>query len=427
MADSKILREYLLSLGFKVQPDQKREFDKTVKGTNINVMALGKAVLGVTTAAQALVAHFAYSMEKLYYASRRAESAAGNLQALEYGAKQIGLSGGQMTSAIEGVARAMRLNPGLKGLVESFGVRVDGRDKADVAIDFVDALRRMPFYTAAQYAGLFGIDADTLFMLFQGVEELKKAADLRKQMAADAGLDTEKAVEAGKEYAQTLREIGELLVILKDVAAIAFLPAMREVAGVTKEVLKDWTQIIRTRSAKDWKDAVTLPFSSAWDRFVEYGTPASKRKKPAAPVSFARTPGVTPDSPDYIPGIDSDPDDTVIPDSKDYIPGVDDDPSDPPRQMMLTKKGFEEFMADFNKGGGAIFANDSTMRTMLSMAENSRSYMAGGGVPVTITQQTNIQVTGDNASEIGRSVAGEQRGVNADLSSVVRNQVGAVR
>lgn len=245
-SSSEVLREYLISLGFKVDNAQQKKFDTSIIRSGINVGTLAKTLLGAATAAQAFVAVWARSMEKLYYSSIRAESSAGKLQALQYAARTIGLTSESMQGALEGMARAMRLNPGLQGLIEQFGIKVTGRQKADVMIDLIDRLKTMPFYVAAQYASLFGINPDDLLLLEKGADEMKKAALARKEMADAAGLDVEAAAAAGKEYANQLREVEELFVILKDTAAIAMLPVFKEMAGVVKEVLKDWTQIIKS-------------------------------------------------------------------------------------------------------------------------------------------------------------------------------------
>ena len=250
MASSQqILREYLISLGYKIDQPSSNKFDYSVFKTNVSVMGLGKTLLGVATAAQAFVAIWSHSMEKMYYASRRAESSVGNLKALQYAARTIGISGEAMEGAIEGMARAMRLNPGLQGLIESFGIKVQGRQKADVMIDLIDKLKSMPFYVASQYAGMFGINPDDLLLLEQGVDNLKAAAAARKEMAAAAGLDVDAAAKAAHEYANQLREVEELFSILKDTAAITMLPAFEQVAAVTKEVLRDWTAIMKTEQS----------------------------------------------------------------------------------------------------------------------------------------------------------------------------------
>jgi hypothetical protein len=152
------------------------------------------------------------------------------------------LSGGEMTAALEGMARAIRTNPGLAGLIEGFGIQVKGRDMSDVALDLLTVLKEMPFYVGAQFAGLFGIDPDQFLLLTQGLEKFKEAAALRKQMAKDAGVDADEAARLGVEYMNALRKLGERLGLFKDLLWVNLVGPMtdfvklldRATAGLTK-------------------------------------------------------------------------------------------------------------------------------------------------------------------------------------------------
>jgi hypothetical protein len=237
MSDQTILREYLVSLGFKIDGGAQKKFKTGLIDLDKTAVTLGKTLVGAAVAAQAMVGVWAVQMEKLYYSSKRIGTTVGNLQALKYGAAQIGISGEVMQGALEGIARSIRSNPGLAGLIQSFGIKVEGRDMGDVAIDMVKALNKMPPYIAERFGALFGLDADTLFMLRQGVGEMEKAAGIRKKAAADLGIDTEAAALAGKEYANSWREILMYVGLLKDALAITLLPGMKELATLAKDIL----------------------------------------------------------------------------------------------------------------------------------------------------------------------------------------------
>lgn len=266
MAGQTILQEYLFSLGFKIDTTQSSKFDKTVDGLDKKAISLGKSLLVIASAAQAMVAVFTSQMEKLYYASMRSESAVKNIQALEYGATRVGIEGGKITASLESMARAMRANPGLQGLLESLGVKVEGRDRSDVLLDLVTNLKKMPTYVGQQYASMFGIDPDTLFMLEEGLEEMKKAAKQRKEMAATAGVDSDKAAAAARDYANAVRELYEKLGLLKDLLAIQLLPGFldftRVLSGALDKLLvfiSKW-DVVRSAGATAW--SATKKFAS---------------------------------------------------------------------------------------------------------------------------------------------------------------------
>jgi hypothetical protein len=242
--DSKILREYLVALGFKVQRSEWNKLDTGLIKTDKIALGLGKTLLSAASSATAMVTLFARSMEKLYYSSKYAETTAENLQTLEYGARQIGLEGGRATMALKNMTAAMRANPGLKGLLDSLGVKSEGRDKSDVLLDLVGALKKMPASVGMRYAGLFGIDQETLFYLENGLDKLKEMREQRKQMADDMGLDADKAAETGVEYMRMWREVTERAGMFGQVILGALLPYTRELVSETDKLLIKWAHIV---------------------------------------------------------------------------------------------------------------------------------------------------------------------------------------
>lgn len=476
MASSQqVLREYLVSLGYRIDTASERKFDTGLLKTGVSIAGLGKSVLGVATAAQAMVAVFARSMEQMYYSSRRAETTVGNLQAVEFAARNIGLTGEGMRSAVEGVARAMRLNPGLQGLIESFGIKVTGRDKADVAIDLLDTLRKMPFYQGSQYANLFGIGPDDYLLLIEGLDKLKETAALRKQMALDAGVNADEAARTSVEYANQLREVQELFGLMKDAAMIALLPTFQQIAQVTKEVLRDWTQIFRTRSLNDFGDAIknaTLGEGSWWDRLMKFG--GAKGHKPWAPGGGTVAPSAGKSAPSgKYAGVEGDPESLfkvleeeyglpmglldrmwakesargknmrspagakghfqfMDPTAKQYgIAGQEDD-------LTMSAEAAARMMRDLlNKYGGdkqmALAAYNWGQGNLDKFGLNkapgeTRDYVSSiSGQPIIIKQETTINVGSVDPETAGARVAQAQGGVSEAAANIIRNQRGAVR
>jgi hypothetical protein len=258
MSASQVLQEYLIALGFKVDAAGAKKTDNMLTGMDKKVWKLGKSLVAAAGAMQGMVAVFAFNMEKLYFASKRTGATVANIKALEYGAQQVGVSAGTITAALESMAKTMRMNPGMQALLNSLGVKVEGRDKSDVLKDLVKELAKMPHFVGAQFAEMFGIDEQTFLMLKEGIQQLERASELQKQMATDGKVDLDAAAAAGHEYANSLREITARAGILKDALMITLLPAFKEVAGVTNEVLKDWTRIM--------SDAADPNKESIWEK-----------------------------------------------------------------------------------------------------------------------------------------------------------------
>lgn len=258
-SSSDVLREYLIALGWKIDAAGAKKFDATIKGTEKAANALSKSIASVGIATSAMVAKFAYDMEKLYYASKRTKASVGNIQALQFGAEQIGISGEQMLGSLEGIAKSIRNNPGILALIKSFGIAVEGRDMSDVMRDTVKVLSSMPHYVGAQFAAMFGMDEQTFLQMKENMAELDAAVEKRKQMGADMGVDADAAALASKEFNNSWRELVANIGLFRDVLAISLLPLAKELGSVTKEVLKDWSSIIQQSNKEGGF------FSKLWD------------------------------------------------------------------------------------------------------------------------------------------------------------------
>lgn len=294
MSDQAVLREYLVALGFKVDALARSKFNQGLSQMDKTAGTLGKTILGVTGAAATMTTIFSREMEKLYYASRRIKSSVGNIQALEFGGGQIGLGADKMRGALEAMARSLRANPGLTALLNQLGVKVEGRDRADVLTDFVAQLKKMPAYVAEQYAALFGIDADTLFSLTDDLDKLREAQALRKKMAAEANIDLDAAAEAGVKFSNTLKEIWERMGLLGARISTELLPGMQRFASFVNSNLEGLNRWLGRH--KSLGDALTSPFKEESSRRT--GAPKSwfewfftHRTDPKQPGEVSGPPG----------------------------------------------------------------------------------------------------------------------------------------
>lgn len=239
MADENVLQSYLASIGYEIDEDAYRKFKANLVDTGKRVAELGEkfeklavVAAGVATELTTSVLKIASTMDRLYFATQRTGSSAKNIQALEYGAQQIGVSAEEARASLEGMASALRMNPGLIGLLKSLNINPD-KDKVEVLIDLVDRLRRMPFYQGAQYASMFGIDPQTLFMMEKNFDQLKKAMEENKKVNP---IDDEK-VKQFHDFMERVRELTNKFEILANVAASRLLPVAREVVYLLSQTV----------------------------------------------------------------------------------------------------------------------------------------------------------------------------------------------
>jgi len=225
---SNVMREYLISLGFRVDATGAGNTDRTLARLDRSAVGLGLSLGGVIAATQALVQNFAAGMEQMYYSSRRIGTTVVNLKAMEAGAARVGLTTDQMKGALESMAQRLRTQPGLTEYLEGLGVKVTGRDASDVLKDMVGSLKQMPYSVSAQVATMFGMDEGTLFQPTHYWEEFIAAEKDQRDTLARLGLDYQKAAEAGKDYANMLRDIKTAAQNLTDSLAVRMLPLMQQ-------------------------------------------------------------------------------------------------------------------------------------------------------------------------------------------------------
>lgn len=227
---SEVLKEFLVKLGFQVDETGNKKLDDQLKRTTKNVKFIGEAIGAVVTAATGMTLLFASSMEKMYYASRRSGATVANLQALEYAGRQIGLSAGTTTQAVEGLANSLRANPALVGMLHgTFGIQTKGRDSTQILLDLVGKLRQMPFFQAQQFGQMFGLDPHTLLMMEQSYGKLRQYEAQRLKMNQQAGINPNEQAKQAHQLMVEFRQLTTEWGVLKAQMANDFMPVANQV------------------------------------------------------------------------------------------------------------------------------------------------------------------------------------------------------
>lgn len=277
---SEILREYLLVLGFKVDQPGAKKVENTLGNLNLKSLGLGLSLAGVARASQAMVIAFARDMERLYYASRRTDSTVEGLQAMEFGAKQIGMSAEGATASIKALAMAIKYDPGKKGLLESWGIDTN-RDTTKVFLDLIEKLLTMAPQVGKGFAAMFGISPEDLVAYEKDFPKLKKAIEDRLKMGKDSGVNATDAAKAETEFMNRLREIEEKLLILRGAVAVALTEPMEIAAKAAKSFVDDLTKLVKMTPTQAW-EGMKADAKKAW---AWANTPM--------PLSGGRTPGAS--------------------------------------------------------------------------------------------------------------------------------------
>lgn len=201
-AETELIKEFLVSLGFKIE---KAGLESFVKG----ITAASSAVLASVTAIED-------NLERLYFASQRTKASAENIRAFGFALGQMGSSAGAALESIENLARFMRNSPGASGLIQSIGVQTRNangelRDTSDILRDLGKQFANMPYYRANAYAQALGIDERSLMAMRQGLGDF---GDEYRGMLARAGLDLDDAAKKSHQFMVETRTLGSAFAIL---------------------------------------------------------------------------------------------------------------------------------------------------------------------------------------------------------------------
>lgn len=228
MADSGVLKEFLYSVGFKVDNNSITKFraatgkaDKAVKGADKSLVGAAKSLKGFqdalkVVAESAAAAAFVATVEKvatgldnLYWQSIRTRASVENIKALSYGLSQVGGTAAGAASALENFSESLKSNPGLEGMLRGMGVQTRNakggmRDAAETLQSFGQYLKTQPYYVAKQYAAMFGIDPITLQALMR---DSKPYRDQAKEFYRSIGFDADKAAESANQFKIAQRQM----------------------------------------------------------------------------------------------------------------------------------------------------------------------------------------------------------------------------
>ncbi|KVD52060.1 hypothetical protein [Burkholderia ubonensis] len=209
MADSVVIREFLVALGFKVEEKGLKKFKEGVEDTTKGVKQLITTISGAALTVSAGVAAFASKLERLYFVAQRTGASATSLRGFEFAARNMGVSAEAATGTIENLARFLRNNPAGEGYLATLGVQTRNangelRDTVDIMSDLGGALAKKPTWLASQYGNILGIDENLMLAMRNG--DFEKLLKQYREMSKTTGLD--KAADDSHRFMTQLRGLG---------------------------------------------------------------------------------------------------------------------------------------------------------------------------------------------------------------------------
>lgn len=174
MSSAETLRDFLVSLGFDVDESGAKKFSSVLGDVTSKAMKAGAAIEAAALTIVGFTAKISDGLDKLYWQSQRTGATANNIRSLGYAVKQAGGDVNGFSQSVERLASFLRNNPGGEGFLRNMGIQTRDangrlRDTASLVALLGDKLAKMPVYRANQYAGMLGIDENTLLAMRRGI------------------------------------------------------------------------------------------------------------------------------------------------------------------------------------------------------------------------------------------------------------------
>ncbi|HGU5406283.1 TPA: transglycosylase SLT domain-containing protein [Klebsiella pneumoniae] len=216
--NAETLKDFLISLGFKVDEAGARKFDAVVAGTTLKAIELGVKVEAAALSVVAYTAKIASGLDDLYWASQRTGATVEGIKQIGYAVSQVGGSVDGARGSLENLARFMRNNPGAEGFLNRLGVQTrdasgNMRDMATIFTGVGQRLSSMPYYRANQYAQMLGLDENTLMAMRRGIGQFSGEYTA---MAKAIGYNADVAAVSSNKFMTSLRSFGLMAGMARD-------------------------------------------------------------------------------------------------------------------------------------------------------------------------------------------------------------------
>lgn len=216
--NAETLKDFLISLGFKVDEAGARKFDAVVAGTTLKAIELGVKVEAAALSVMAFTAKIASGLDDLYWASQRTGATVEGIKQIGYAVSQVGGSVDGARGSLENLARFMRNNPGAESFLNRLGVQTrdasgNMRDMATIFAGVGQRLSSMPYYRANQYAQMLGLDENTLMAMRRGIGQFSGEYTA---MAKAIGYNADTAAVSSNKFMTSLRSFGLMAGMARD-------------------------------------------------------------------------------------------------------------------------------------------------------------------------------------------------------------------
>lgn len=246
------LKDFLISLGFKVDDAGARKFDAIVTGATLKAIELGSKVELAAASVVAFTAKVASGLDNLYWASQRTGATVEGIKQIGFAVSQMGGSVAAARGSLESLAQFIRTSPGAEGFLNRLGVQTrdasgNMRDMATIFTGVGQRLSSMPYYRANQYAQMLGMDENTLLAMRRGIGEYMGQYNAMKKAI---GFNPDQAAAASNKFMTSLRSFGEMAGMARDKIGSNLAGGLAgAIDNLRRQILDNFPKIERTINA----------------------------------------------------------------------------------------------------------------------------------------------------------------------------------
>lgn len=242
MAQGNVIKEFLISLGFKIDTPSFKKFGEGLDIATKRAIGLGTAVAGIATGVAIFVTKFAESAEKLHFLSQRTGASANNIKALRAAYEQVGLSAEEANGDVEALGNSLR-NWGKADYLKSLGI--EGKDTGEKLKNLLAYLSKFKSEQLAFSIGdIFGVSHNSILAAKNNLAEFNAKYEDTLKLQQQFGNDADKFGDVAHEYMTSLRQISQVMGEVAAKLASTLLPAFDFFAGQLSKTVRGVANVV---------------------------------------------------------------------------------------------------------------------------------------------------------------------------------------
>jgi lysozyme len=243
-----ILREFLIAVGFKVDDREWKAASSKLELAEKQIESLGKIAIGAGIAIAGATLKIAELGERLFFAAQRGQTSVKNLQALEFAARNVGLTADQVDAALANMATNLRTNLAAPYIFRLLGVKQSADDTENLIalLERIKSLKpgTIPYVQATNLiASQLGVDEPTLNQMLKNLPQFEQTLRRSGQINKNLGLNPDKFAEDSHKAMSDMRDVTENAERLSEVFATKLLPELDKLTQYLGRILDFFDKI----------------------------------------------------------------------------------------------------------------------------------------------------------------------------------------